>query len=170
MLKSCLNVKINYVWVGAPHTGTAISFKLLNSGYASAIDFKITKRLFKPPRRALTAASVFTEAACVNLTDQICSSIQDSANQLHQFSIFFSIYGHCGQIPELVGSYLQTNARARVRKQKKTFCTQRSLCNRQQRDQRNESSNYCLQSNSLASERKQRIECAAACRVSWVLR
>lgn len=40
MLKSCLNVKINYVWVGAPHTGTAISFKLLNSGYASAIDFK----------------------------------------------------------------------------------------------------------------------------------
>lgn len=102
-------------------------------------------------------ASVFTEVACVTLTNGICSScLQDSANQSHPFSIFSSIYWHCGQILKLVGSCLQTNTCTLVSEGKKAFCTRRSLCNRQQGDQWNESWSYCLQSNSSASERKQR--------------
>lgn len=64
-------------------------------------------------------ASVFTEAACVNLTNGICSSsFQDSANQPHQFSIF-PICGHRGQIPELVGGCSQTNTRVLMSGKKK---------------------------------------------------
>lgn len=44
MLKSCLNKKINCMWVGAPHTGTTFCFTLLNGGYASATNFKITTK------------------------------------------------------------------------------------------------------------------------------
>lgn len=119
--------------------------------------------------------SVFTEAACVNLPNWICrSSIQESANQPYQFSIFFSIYGHCEQIPELVGSCCKLTcflvSGGKNKQKKKVFHTWRSLCNREQGDQQNESWNCCRRSNSLATERKRRIKCAAACRVSRALR
>lgn len=189
MPKSCSNEKINDMWVRDPSP-----WKLLNSGDAFCYWFKKKKTKNKTQSSlsslhisALIAgyyikewvahnhsshnASVFTEAAWLNLTNWICSSsIQDSANQPYQFSIFPTIYGHPEQIPELVGSCCRLTHSLVSGGKKKEFHTRRSLCNREQGDQPNESWNYCLQSNSSAAERKKRMEHAAACRVSRVLR